>query len=232
MIQENNLIDTFWELHPTLNRYTLRRTPPPLKQSRLDFFLDTESIVNSVIKSKIETGYRSNHSTVTFILAFDNFEHGKSLWKHNNSLLTDSEYLKILKSLNTGYKKQRTARYRKLYKQTELAYKNRSFRDRESNHGPPAFRADVRSSANFSIYKPFTSLTLFSGLLFTAIGDPIIFGSFYYTLCTRDTINYLTSETDTTRRGAWQKMESGELTIILILQAFMRGSLGHELAEK
>ena len=53
-----------------------------------------------------------------------------------------------------------------------------------------------------------------------------------FTLCTRDTINYLTSETDTTRRGAWRKMESGELTIILILQAFMRGSLGQELAEK
>ena len=52
------------------------------------------------------------------------------------------------------------------------------------------------------------------------------------TLCTRDTINYLTSETDTTRRGAWRKMESGELMIILILQAFMRGSLGQELAEK
>ena len=54
----------------------------------------------------------------------------------------------------------------------------------------------------------------------------------FITLCTRDTINYLTSETDTTRRGAWRKMESGELTIILILQAFMRGSLGQELAEK
>ena len=53
-----------------------------------------------------------------------------------------------------------------------------------------------------------------------------------FTLCTRDTINYLTSETDTTRRGAWRKMESGELTIILILQAFMRGSLDQELAER
>ena len=52
------------------------------------------------------------------------------------------------------------------------------------------------------------------------------------TLYTRDTINYLTSETDTTRRGAWLKMESGELTIVLILQAFMRGSLGQALAEK
>ena len=54
----------------------------------------------------------------------------------------------------------------------------------------------------------------------------------YTTLCTRDTINYLMSETDTTRRGGWRKMESGELTIILTLQAFMRGSLGQELAEK
>ena len=64
--------------------------------------------------------------------------------------------------------------------------------------------------------------------------DPVIMDMqlHKYTLCTRDTINYLTSETDTTRRGACQKMESGELTIILILQAFMRGSLGQELAEK
>ena len=62
--------------------------------------------------------------------------------------------------------------------------------------------------------------------------EPSYFICSNVTLCTRDAINYLTSETDTTRRGAWRKMESGELTIILILQAFMRGSLGQELAEK
>ena len=60
----------------------------------------------------------------------------------------------------------------------------------------------------------------------------LLLKTFPVTLCTRDTINYLTSENDTTRRGVWRKMESGELTIILILQAFMRGSLGQELAEK
>ena len=68
------------------------------------------------------------------------------------------------------------------------------------------------------------AFSLYSYLLF--------FLSLHFTLCTRDTINYLTSESDTTRRGAWRKMESGELTIILILQVFMRGSLGQELAEK
>ena len=60
----------------------------------------------------------------------------------------------------------------------------------------------------------------------------LISNIFMNTLCTRDTINYLTSETDTTRRGTWQKMESGELTIILILQAFNGGEFGSELAEK
>ena len=36
----------------------------------------------------------------------DNFEHGKSLWKHNNSLLTDSEYLKIINAKIQDIKKQ------------------------------------------------------------------------------------------------------------------------------
>ena len=95
MIKENNLFDTFRELHPTLKRYIWRHKNP-LKQSRLDCFLVTGSIVNSVKKSKIETGNKSDHSMVTLILAMDNFEHGRPLWKHNNFLLTDTEYLKII----------------------------------------------------------------------------------------------------------------------------------------
>ena len=105
MKKENNLFDTFRELHPYLKRYTWRRKTP-LKQSRLDFFLVTENIVNSIKKSQIETGYKSDHSMVTLILAMDNFEHGKSLWKHNNSLLTDTEYLKTINSKIQDIKKQ------------------------------------------------------------------------------------------------------------------------------
>ena len=105
MIKENNLFDTFRELHPSLRRYTWRRKTP-LKQSRLDFFLVTENIVNSIKKCKIETGYKSDHSMVTLTLAMDKFEHCKSLWKHNNSLLTDTEYLKIINSKIQDVKKQ------------------------------------------------------------------------------------------------------------------------------
>lgn len=51
-IKENHLFDTFRELHPSLKRYTWRRKNP-LKQSRLDFFLVTENLINSVKTSKI-----------------------------------------------------------------------------------------------------------------------------------------------------------------------------------
>lgn len=105
MIKENNLYDAFRELHPSLKRYTWRRKNP-LKQARLDLFLITESLVNSVQTSKIETGYKSDHSMVTLSMAMDNFEHGRALWKHNNSLLTDMEYLKIINAKILDVKKQ------------------------------------------------------------------------------------------------------------------------------
>ena len=82
-IREN----TFRELHPSLKRYTWRRKNP-FKQSRLDFFLVTENLINLVKTSKIETGYKSDHSMVTLSLSMNTFEHGKGLWKHNNSLLS------------------------------------------------------------------------------------------------------------------------------------------------
>ena len=96
-INDNNLFDTFRELHPSLKRYTWRRKNP-LKQSRLDFFLVTENTINSVKTSNIETGYKSDHSMVTLSLTMNNFKHGKGLWKHNNSLLTDADYLKAINS--------------------------------------------------------------------------------------------------------------------------------------
>lgn len=81
MINENNLSNTFRDLHRSLKRYTWRRKSP-LKQYGLDVILVTESIINAVKTSKIETGYKSDHPMVTVSLAMDNFGHGRSLWKH------------------------------------------------------------------------------------------------------------------------------------------------------
>ena len=43
---------------------------------------------------------------MTLTLTMNNFQHGKGLWKHNNSLLTDADYLKALNSKILEIKKQ------------------------------------------------------------------------------------------------------------------------------
>ena len=91
-----NLIDPFRAINPTLKRYTWRRKSPCLKQSRFDFFLMSEKLLPSLNMCKIESSYRSDHSMVILNISFNNFKHGKGLWKHNNSLLNDINYLNTI----------------------------------------------------------------------------------------------------------------------------------------
>ena len=93
-METNDIIDTFRESNPQLERYTWRRRNP-LKQARLDFFLTSESMSQYIKVSKTGASYRSDHS-LTLELNFTNISHGKSYWKHNNSLLTELEYLKTM----------------------------------------------------------------------------------------------------------------------------------------
>lgn len=104
-MRNKNLIDPFRENYPSLKRYTWRKKNP-LKQARLDYFLISENIMPFVRKSSIETGYRSDHSIVTLELNITEITHGKSYWKHNNSLLTDHEYLKVINKQISDIKKQ------------------------------------------------------------------------------------------------------------------------------
>ena len=105
IINIHNMVDPFRENFPRLKRYTWRKKNP-LKQARLDYFLISENMMQYVKSSRIEMGYRSDHSIVALVLSFDGFKHGKSYWKHNNSLLTDKEYLKIINKHIIETKKQ------------------------------------------------------------------------------------------------------------------------------
>ena len=51
-----------------------------------------------VEKGLIDNSYRSDHSGVILFLKLNTIQKGKGLWKFNNSLLTDKEYLKIIKA--------------------------------------------------------------------------------------------------------------------------------------
>lgn len=90
-----NLVDIYREFHPNVNRFTWRK-PNPMKQARLDFFLISASLLKEVKSSDIMTSYRSDHSPVYVSLKLNNFKHGKGLWKFNNSLLKDIEYIKCI----------------------------------------------------------------------------------------------------------------------------------------
>lgn len=95
MITQFNLTDIYREFHPNKKRYTWRK-PTPLKQARLDFFLVSNTLLNMVQESEILASYKSDHSPVLLNLKLNEFTHGKGLWKFNNSLLYDNDFLKTI----------------------------------------------------------------------------------------------------------------------------------------
>lgn len=105
IINEKYLIDPFRENHPTKKKFTWRKKSP-CKQARLDYFLISESLRQFVKKSDIESGYRSDHSMVILELNFTNFKQGRSYWKHNNSLLSDIDYINIINEKILEVKRQ------------------------------------------------------------------------------------------------------------------------------
>ena len=100
-----DIIDVYRELHPDRRRYTWRRKNPT-KLARLDFFLISNLLLYSVHDCVVEPGYRSDHSMVILSLKFQDFQKGKSLWKFNNSMLYDKEYVQKIKQTILQIKKQ------------------------------------------------------------------------------------------------------------------------------
>ena len=47
----------------------------------------------------IDNSYRSDHSGVVLSLNLNKIHKGRGLWKFNNSLLSDKEYIKIIKDI-------------------------------------------------------------------------------------------------------------------------------------
>lgn len=78
-----------------------------MKQGRLDIFLISNSLSNLVENCSIKPGYRSDHSIVLLELKFNPFTKGRGLWKFNNTLLSDKEYVvkvkDIIQSVSSQY---------------------------------------------------------------------------------------------------------------------------------
>ena len=91
-----NLIDVWRELNPDEKKYTWRKYNDN-KQSRLDFFLVSSSLLPYIKKADIKPGFCSDHSSITLEIDFSQFKRGKGFWKFNSSLLKDPEYVTKVK---------------------------------------------------------------------------------------------------------------------------------------
>ena len=100
-----NLVDYFRTLNPHEKLFTWRKANP-LKQARLDYFLLSDNLTNFVENIYIKAGYRSDHSSVILELKLNQFKRGKGLWKFNNNLLRDSNFVKKVKETIVSIVKQ------------------------------------------------------------------------------------------------------------------------------
>ena len=98
-MQTLGLVDVWREIFPSKRGYTWRRFNS-VQQSRLDYFLISETLLCDVNDSKIVAGYRSDHSIISLGLKNDSTrQRDKPFWKFNNSLLKDTDYVNLIKEL-------------------------------------------------------------------------------------------------------------------------------------
>ena len=84
-IELNSLIDIWRELHPDESTFTWHKFNEN-KQSRLDYFLVSASLLPFVVKADILAGFCSDHSAITLEIDFTKFRRGRGFWKFNSSL--------------------------------------------------------------------------------------------------------------------------------------------------
>ena len=106
LLTEIDLIDIWRIRNPNKLYYTRREmSRSGLVQSRLDFWLVSISLEFQITKCSIEPGNSSDHSLVKLTLdLIETQKRGKGFWKFNNSLLTDSKYINIIKEVISDIK--------------------------------------------------------------------------------------------------------------------------------
>ena len=90
------LNDTWRIKNPATRRYTWRQKNP-LIQCRLDYFLLSDSLYDSVVDIDTLPSVHTDHSAITLhIKHLPDSKHGPGHWKFNNSLLKDNQFTETL----------------------------------------------------------------------------------------------------------------------------------------
>ena len=103
MLQDLCLCDVYHWFHPNERKYT-RTRKMPLKKSHLDYFLATTQMTDVITDCNIKSSYRSDHSIIELKICLSKFNHGKGVWKMNNTLLKNKDYLDLINKVITEEK--------------------------------------------------------------------------------------------------------------------------------
>ena len=85
-------------IHPNKMQFTWHSNTKPVIFSRLDYFLISNNLVNYIKSTKINAGYKSDHSIVNVKFDFVKVKKGPGYFKLNNSLILDIDYQTMIKN--------------------------------------------------------------------------------------------------------------------------------------
>ena len=101
MMKELALVDIFRERNQHKTSYTYESKALKLC-SRIDFFLIAQHLTNWVEQTATKMSNAPDHRAVQLTLSFPHVTRGPGLWKFNNSLLDDEEYVKLIRGNYTS----------------------------------------------------------------------------------------------------------------------------------
>ena len=100
IIERFTLIDIWRVRNQNKRRYTFRQSHQAgYLQRRPDYFFLSNSLQGNIFETDIQVAFCTDHSPITLSLKpINNLPRGRSLWKFNNSLLQNNEYLRKMKT--------------------------------------------------------------------------------------------------------------------------------------
>ena len=127
MMSENDLCDIYRIRNPDNRRFTWRRKTP-LKQRRLDFFLISDSLQETVEIVDIIPSIESDHSCILMkVRPVNESTRGRAYWKFNSSMTQDARFVDMLKKEIPFFKKEVAQHTDPIVRWEYLKYKFRAF---------------------------------------------------------------------------------------------------------